>query len=148
MVYLITISRLAGKRNFLAPAMKISVRLALLTGIILPVIEVIRRWHQLLDLHYFFAWFDDFLIGGFLLFAVWKVNVSAVNGQRFLTAAWGFATGMAYASFFIQFINQSLPDPSGLPVKAVLAFKFAGLILCMTGLLLSLKNIKTENEIN
>jgi len=133
-------------RKINSTALKISLLLAIILGIAGPVIEVVRRWHQLTDLHYFFAWFDDFLACGFLLFAALRTYKSQQSGQRFLTAAWGFATGMMYSSFFIQWMNQNLPDPSGVPVKTVLVIKFTALLLCAAGLLLSLKNITGTNK--
>ena len=42
-------------------------RLAILAGIVLPLGETARRWHQIADPRMFFAWFDDWLIGAFLL---------------------------------------------------------------------------------
>lgn len=71
-----------------------------------------------------------------VLLGVWKVYHSA-NGQRFLSAAWGFATGMIYASFFIQFANKNSPDPSGVSVDIVLIVKFFALV-SIAGLFLAL----------
>jgi len=116
---------------------KISCILAIIIGVTGIPLELARRWHQLTDLHYFFAWFDDVIMCSFLLLGVWKIYRS-VNGQRFLTAAWGFTTGLIYSSFFIQLANKDLPDPSGVSVDIVLAVKFFALAVSATGLWLSL----------
>lgn len=118
-------------------AIRISCILAVTIGLAGIPLELIRRWSQLTDLNYFFAWFDDVIMCSFLLLGAWKVYRSA-NGQRFLTAAWGFTFGMMYASFFIQFSNRNIPDPSGVAVDIVLAVKFLALAVSIAGLLLSL----------
>jgi hypothetical protein len=82
--------------------MSISLYVALVGGILLPVLETIRRWHQLTDLDYFITWFDDYIIGTFLFFAGWKTYKSLTNGAKYLVGAWGFATGMCFYSFFGQ----------------------------------------------
>jgi len=125
-----------NKPNF-PIAIKISCTLAIILGVIGIPVELTRRWNQLTDLNYFLVWFDDVIACSFLLFGVWKIYRSA-NGHRFLTAAWGFASGMMYGSFSTQFFNRNLPDPSGISVDIVLAVKFFGFIVCIAGLLLSL----------
>ena len=125
-----------NKPNFPTP-IRISCILAIIIGTTCIPLELVRRWHQLTDFHYFFAWFDDILMGGFLLWGVWKMYRS-INGQRFLIAAWGFANGLIYASLFFQLTNQNLPDPSGVSVSIVLLVKFIGFVIGVTGLLLSL----------
>lgn len=51
---------------------------------------------------YFLNWADGYILGGFLIFAAVKTLQSPSNGQRFLCAAWGVATGMAFMSLFRQ----------------------------------------------
>ena len=113
------------------------------SAISLPV-ELVRRWHQLTDLHYFIAWFDEFIISGFLLYSVWRTWKSLSDGQRFLTASWGFASGMMFAGFFIQLNNRQLPDPTPVPIEVVLIVKGVFFSVCVVGLILSLIKIKDE----
>ena len=80
--------------------LRISMYVAFVGGILTPILETIRRWHQMSDLHYFVSWFDDYLIGGFLFFAAWKTHKMPDSGHKYLIAAWGFATGMIFYSFF------------------------------------------------
>src|SRR4030095_8223499 len=117
---------------------KISWYVAIVYSAVSLPVEIVRRWHQLTDLHYFAAWFDEFLIAGLLLYAVYRTYKSFSDGQRFLTASWGFAFGMMYASFFIQLQNKQLPDPSGAPVEIVLLVKGIFFTICIVGLVLSL----------
>ena len=74
-------------------------RLALLAGVVLPLGETVRRWHQLGDPRMFFAWFDDWLIGAFLLYGAWRVGQDATTGQASLAAAWGFTLAIGIGSF-------------------------------------------------
>ena len=44
----------------------------------------------------FFAWFDDWLIGAFLLYGAWRVGQDATTGQASLAAAWGSTVAIAH----------------------------------------------------
>jgi hypothetical protein len=112
--------------------------LALFFGLLLPVVETIRRWRQLGDLAIWPFWLDDFLISGFLLYAFWRTRESAFANRRFLGAAWGFTCGMAYLSFFGE-ITSHEADPAPIPVAWVAAIKGVGLILSILALVGSLK---------
>jgi hypothetical protein len=117
--------------------LEFSRRLARL-GIIPPVLETIRRWHQLRDISVWPFWLDDVLIGGFLLYAVWVMERDSIKGRRFLSAAWGFACGMAYLSFFDQIAALGKPDPAPISAGWVAAVKGLFLSLSMLGLVGSL----------
>ena len=74
--------------------------LAIVGGILAPLLETIRRWS---------TWqqspanlFDDYIMGAFLLYGAWRVGKDVRSGQRFLIAAWAFACGLGYYSFFGQ----------------------------------------------
>ncbi len=123
---------------------KISWYTAIVYSCISITIELVRRWHQLTDLHYFIAWFDEFIVAGFFLYSVWRIYKSLSGGQRFLTASWGFASGMMFSSFFIQLNNRQLPDPAPVPVEVVLIIKGFFFSVCVVCLLLSLTKIKTS----
>ncbi len=119
---------------------RISMYTAFIGGIITPTLETVRRWRQIPDPHYFIAWFDDYLIGGFLLFAAWKTFKDHVNGYRFLIAAWGFATGMAFYSFFGQLQRIDQPDPSQVSSAIVVMIKGFMFAICILCLFFSLQN--------
>src|SRR6185436_6597961 len=114
--------------------MTVSRRLALVIGILLPIAELYRRRNQLTDPTMIPAWFDDVLIGAFLLYGVWRTREGREDGRIFLAAAWAFMAGMAYGSFFGQLSELSNPDPSGASSIIVVAIKGAGLALAFFAL--------------
>jgi hypothetical protein len=120
----------------LALPVRISMYTAFAGSIITPALETIRRWHQLTDPSHFINWFDDYLIGGFLFFAAWKTYKAAHNALHYLSGAWGFATGFAFASFVSQLQSLSIgkadPAPvSSATVAVVKGIMLAGCVLCL-----------------
>lgn len=111
--------------------MRFSRRLAIVAGILLPVVETARRWHQLSDVRLFWAWFDDYVIALFLLYGAWRTGKDAVYGPRVLAAAWGFACALGFNSFFVQLIELDQADPSGLTSFWVVIVK--GVLTCLAG---------------
>lgn len=107
-------------------------RLALLAGIVLPLGETARRWHQLADPQLFFHWFDDWLIGAFLLYGAWRVGRDPVTGQASLAAAWGFTLALAIGSFLTGAFGG--PDPTGASRTVVVAVKAVMLLLAIGAL--------------
>ena len=108
--------------------MAFSRAVAILGGIVLPLIETYRRWHQLGNWRMAPAWLDDWLIGGFLLYAAWRTREGAPpGGRQILVAAWGFACGMGLSSFIAQLANLEQADSSGASSALVAAIK--GLML-------------------
>lgn len=115
-------------------------RLALVFGVGLPIVETIRRWHQLGDIRWWPAWLDDYAIGGFLLYGFWRTAKDVDSGRPWLAAAWGFTCGMAYSSFFGQLIRIDEPDPSGVPAAWVVGIKGVGILLALVALAGSLRH--------
>lgn len=113
--------------------------LAIVFGVLLPIVETVRRWPQLTDLSMWPAWLDDFIIAGFLLYGAYRTS-EPNEGRRYLAAAWGIAFGMAYGSFFGQLMRSDSSDPSGIPVVWVLSIKAAGLLLIIAALVGSLRS--------
>jgi len=125
-------------------------RLAVLAGMGLPVLEVVRRWRTLPGppdtWHH---WLDDFFLGAMLLGAAWLSRPRApgmrprrVRRLAWLTAAWSFACGVGLFSLLSQVEHLLHPelgdDPSGIAhgwivlAKAVLlAVGVAGLVASM-----------------
>jgi len=119
--------------------------LAFVLGVITPVAETIRRWS---------TWrtdppalFDDYILGGLLLYGAWRVSQDARTGQRFLAAGFAFMCGMAYYSFFSQLHNvrMGVPDPAPISSTWVAVIKGIGLGLGVLGLVLSLRRLP-DNE--
>lgn len=72
--------------------------LAIVGGIVAPLGETIRRWSTWQDSPA--NLFDDYIMGAFLLFGAWRTGKNVRTGQRYLAAAWAFACGLGYYSFF------------------------------------------------
>jgi hypothetical protein len=86
------------------------------------------RWHE---------WpviLDDVLAGVLLALALVKLRRQASDARLYLVAAWAYAVGMMYGSFFGQLMELSRPDASGLPSRLVVGVKALLLALCVLGL--------------
>lgn len=114
-------------------------RLAVVFGILLPIAETIRRWHQLDQPRYWPVWFDDILLGALLLYGAHRVARDPAQGRGFLIAAWGVTCGMAYSSFFGQLLSLDQPDPAPIPAVWVVAIKGVGFALAIVALIGSLR---------
>lgn len=119
--------------------------LAIILGVITPLLETVRRWSTWQENPA--AFFDDYIIGGLLLYGAWRIGRDAAKGQKFLAAAWGFAFGMIYSSFFWQLEQNRIGsvDPAPISGELVLVIKGIGFILIVTGFITSLWKIR-ESE--
>jgi hypothetical protein len=122
----------------------LSRRLAIFLGIIAPVLETIRRWHTWRENP--LAFFDDYILGGLLLYGAWRVGKDAGSGQKFLAAAWGFAFGMVYASLTWQLEQLRLGNPDPAPISSgwVAIIKGIGFALTILGFATSLRKFSIE----
>ncbi len=118
--------------------------LAYVGGVLAPVAETIRRWS---------TWkenpsqlFDDYIIGALLIYGAWRVGRDAREGQRFLVAAWGFACGMGYASFFGQLYANAhgVADPAPISGAAVAVIKGCAWALSILALVASLRLLPAD----
>jgi hypothetical protein len=107
-------------------------RLAVLAGVVLPLGETVRRWHQLGDPQFLFAWLDDWLIGAFLLYGWWRSSRDPATGQASLAAAWGFTLAIAIGSFITGVVGAA--DPTGASRTLVVAIKAVMLFLAIAAL--------------
>jgi len=126
--------------------MRLPVALAIALGILAPALETVRRWGTWRE--YPPALFDDYLLGALLLGGAWAVNRQRPRGRAILAAAWGFACGLGYASFFEQYRRLRLgeADPSGLPPEWVVAIKGAALAAAIVALILTLRGEPPEPD--
>ena len=115
-------------------------------GILTPLAETIRRWH---------TWradppsfFDDYIIGTFLLLGAWRVGKDVRRGRPLLAAAWAFFCGMAYGSFFGQLQDNrlGLADPAPISSGGVAAIKGIGLAIGLGCLVFSLWPISSRRS--
>ena len=114
-------------------------------GIVTPLLETYRRWSTWQSDPPSF--FDDYILGGLLLFGAWQVTRNARAGQKYLAAAWGFALGTVYGSFFYQLkmIGTVESDPSGASTEFAVAIKGIGFLLIIIGFITSLVKVAEEN---
>ena len=119
--------------------LRLTTRMAIAIGIVLPLAETIRRANQLLDPASFMLWFDDYILGGLLILAAWRVLHQKKNSLALLTGVWGIGVGALFLSFLGQFAYLKTGDP-GL-FNATLVAVIKGLILgyMIVGLWLSVR---------
>jgi hypothetical protein len=122
-------------------------RLAIVGGILAPLAETVRRWS---------TWqqspaslFDDYILGALLLYGAWRTSKDLRSGQRVLAAAWAFACGLGYYSFFgqLQSMRSGEPDPAPIASKWVLLIKGVAVALAIAALLISLKRLPDDKAV-
>jgi hypothetical protein len=118
--------------------------LAYVGGVLAPLGETVRRWSTWRDNPP--ALFDDYIIGALLIYGAWRVGRDARGGQRFLVAAWGFACGMGYASFFGQLYSNShgVTDPAPVSGASVAVVKGVAFALSILALVASLRPLPEQ----
>lgn len=124
---------------------RLSRNLAIFLGIITPLMETLRRWSTWQERPQ--AFFDDYILGALLLYGAWRVGQDGKKGQKFLSAAWGFALALVYVSFFGQMESNrhGIIDPAPISGEWVLIIKGIGFILVIVGFITSLSNV-SDNE--
>jgi hypothetical protein len=115
--------------------------LAIVVGIAAPLAETIRRWSTWRQSPANF--FDDYIMGAFLLYAAWHTGKDLRSGQRVLTAAWAFACGLGYYSFFGQLKSNRLGELDPAPIASgwVLVVKGIAVTLAIIALVVSLRRL-------
>lgn len=121
-------------------------RVAIVFGVVTPLTETVRRWHQLGQWQYLPAWLDDYILGAFLLYGAYRAGKDAKTGRRFLAAAWGFVCGMGYSSFFMQLARLHEDDPAPIPSVWVAVIKGVGLAIAVLALIGSLKESNADMQ--
>jgi len=118
--------------------------LAVAIGVAAPFLETIRRWHTWQEDP--LSFFDDYFLGGLLLYGAWRVTKDVASGQKFLVAGWGFALGMAYTSFDFQLqqVKAGAIDPAPISAEWVAVVKGIGFLLILVGLITGLRKISQD----
>jgi len=116
-------------------------RLAYIGGIVTPLAETIRRWSTWQQTPANF--FDDYLLGAFLIYGAWRTSRNVHEGQRFLVAAWAFAGGLGYYSFFGQLRSLSMNEADPAPISSlwVAVIKGVACAIAILALVVSLQRI-------
>jgi hypothetical protein len=130
-------------RNFresIGSMFQFSRQLALVFGILLPILETIRRFQELGDPRVWPIWLDDWLLAAALLTGARMTSGQRYHHSRYLAAAWGAACGMGYLSFFAQLAQLDAPDPAPIPSMWVAIIKGVGLALAIMALIGALKH--------
>ncbi|MDT5262398.1 MAG: hypothetical protein QOC61_1402 [Acidobacteriota bacterium] len=116
-------------------------RLAVFIGAFCIIGETIRRWHTWQEWPPNF--FDDYLIGAFLFYGAWRSSRDERRGHPYLAAAWAFACGLGYASFFGHLqqamFDPNRADPAPIPHVWLTALIGAGWLLSVAALLFTLR---------
>ena len=118
--------------------MRYEVRAAAFLGVLLPMMETIRRGygHWLVD---FTTMFEDFLAGALLLISGWLAERGRPYAKYCLLAAFGYTTGMMNSSFMGQ-IEATLRGNLEAHNTATLFFKALMWGLAVSGLVMSFRN--------
>lgn len=121
--------------------LKISMRMAMIMGVFLPLAETVRRSNQISDLTRFFSWFDDYILGAVLLIAAYLVKTKTNNSIAYLIAAWGFVSGALFLSFLGQFdyYRTATADPGIFSTSFVAIVKGLILAYMLSGLYMGIK---------
>lgn len=116
-------------------------RLAIIGGILAPLADTIRRWSTWRE--YPPSLFDDYIMGAFLLYAAWRTGKDVRGGQRYLAAAWAFACGFGYYSFFGQLLSlrSGERDPAPIASEWVAVIKGIAFALAIIALVVSLRRL-------
>ena len=115
-------------------------------GILTPLAETVRRWSTWREEPA--AYFDDFFLGGLLVYGAWRVWKDPRAGQRFLAAGWGFACGMIFPSFFwqLRMLRLGEADPAPVSSEWVAVIKGVGFALAILSLAASLRPLPPDER--
>ncbi len=115
---------------------RFEVTAAYVLGIMLPVLEAVRRRTNVDDIP---GYIDDFIIGALLLGSARSVSRGHVYGPALPTAAWGVLCGGIWSSFFSQLESVVAKDISGLRNGVVVLIKGALYLVALAALYLSVR---------
>ena len=127
-------------------AIEFSRRLAYVAGIATPLAETIRRWSTWQQTPANF--FDDYLMGAFLIYSAGRTGNDVRSGRPYLAAAWAFACGLGYFSFFghLQGLSRNEPDPAPIPSVWVLVIKGVAWAIAILMLFMTLKSSSETSD--
>lgn len=124
-------------------ALRFEVLAAYALGVLLPVLETLRRGR---DVHSITVYVDDYLAGVILLSAAWLCTRGRRIGPAALVAAWGILTGGFYYSFFGQLESTTRNDVSGLSNMVVVVIKGALYAVVVAALIMSIVSLMGDRS--
>jgi hypothetical protein len=118
--------------------------LAIAFGVLIPSLGIVKNWTDAKQDA--FGFFADIALGSFLLVGAWKVGQNEHSGKRFLSAAWGLACGLLYASLVrqIDILNSSVQIETDVGSEWSATAAILGLLVSIVGLISSLKSMRTH----
>ena len=117
----------------------ISMKMLVAMGVFLPLVETVRRSNQIFIPAEFLSWFDDYILGGILLWAAYRLQKRCKNADLHGIAAWGIGTGALFLSLLGQVKDYAKGDPGIFSTQLVLIAKLIILIYMAVGLHLSIR---------
>ena len=109
-------------------------------GLLLPLLESIRRWGT----GNYLLWLDDYLIGVVLLAAAWQARRGPAVGRPWLAAAWAFACGIGYSSLLAHWLSLDRPDVGRFDHRLLTAAIALGLMLALLALYGALRGAREK----
>ncbi len=116
--------------------------LAVVFGLAIPMLGIVRnRLASQIDPISFFV---DLVTGGFLLYGAWRVGQNKRGGQRYLSAAWGWACGLFFSSLVLQLaaLGKADIEEAFIGPQWVAVMTGFGLMAMIVGLVTSLRSTK------
>lgn len=110
-----------------------SEHLARVAGVVLPVGETLRRWGTWWVSPW--AYLDDLFIGAFFLAGAWMSRRRHPAGERYLSAAYGFACAIGCSSLAATLAEIDRTDPSGVTGATAAIVKTVMLCVGVVGLI-------------
>jgi hypothetical protein len=117
--------------------MRLEVGAAYAMGVVLPLLEALRRKTNFENFH---SYVDDFIAGGLLLYAAHAVTRGRRSGPVLLVLAWAVLSGGLYGSFFGQLASTYERDIGGLPNMTVVVIKGVLYAISIAGTVLAARS--------
>ena len=125
--------------------MRFEVLAAFTLGILIPLLETLRRGIGYWAIE-FTTMFEDYAAGGLLLIAGWAAHRRLSWGDTFLVLAWGYLTGLLSSSFWSQLEETLRGSASDLHNLEVVVVKFFLWSVCVVSAVLSFKRALSARE--
>jgi hypothetical protein len=106
---------------------------AILFGLLVIAGEIFRSWGE----RSIIWWLDDFMVGAALIVTAIFLSPETPQRRALFAAAWAFAVGIIYISFFDKIVLAEMVGP-GVEWHRLNVFVTISLVLAVAGLVASL----------